>query len=76
MKENVKKILTKLNVPTGCVISFCLGCIVTVVGLYITGSAMVNNLKPDSKIEEFTESVIEEYTGITLDLTPDSLEEK
>jgi len=75
MKAIFKELWGEVGMKTRYGISFMLGAFFCFIILYLTSCAMIKNIKPDSFLEELTEEVIENYTGIDLDLTPSSQEQ-
>lgn len=54
-------------------LAFFIATAAAVIGI---GSVYFFHLKPDNPIEQVAEEVIKDETGVTIDLSPDSQEEK
>ena len=73
MKEILKKMIGEIPMKVRSGLFFMFGAIC--VGLpWLTSCSAVKNYPSDNIIEEFVEAVIEDKTGIDIDLTPMSEE--
>jgi hypothetical protein len=52
---------------------FLSGVTVAILALYVFGAVMINKVNPDAFLEQQIEKVIEDCTGIDLDLSPEEV---
>ena len=69
MKDKIIAKFTSLSEVKKCFMAAVIGSLITFAGLYMVSYVVIKEVKPNSWAEERVEEVIEEYTGIDLNLS-------